>query len=80
MTFAFCKYKKVAYFRGMENVQINTKQDFISNITNVGNSLTINQFVDSGFNLIDTNEITTKEFKAIMHQALSHLQNTKTGA
>ena len=30
MTFAFCKYKKVAYFRGMENnmkLRFSTKQD-----------------------------------------------------
>jgi hypothetical protein len=64
----------------MENAQFNTKQDLTSNITNIGNGFTINEFVDAGFNLIDTNEITTEEFKAIMHEALAHLQNTKTGA
>ena len=64
----------------MKNAQFNTKQDLTSNITNIGNGFTINEFVDAGFNLIDTNEITTEEFKAIMHEALAHLQNTKTGA
>jgi hypothetical protein len=64
----------------MKNVQLNTKQDLISNIAKIGSELMVNQFVDAGFNLIDTNEITTEEFKAIMHEALAHLQNTKTGA
>lgn len=76
----FCKYEKRLYVCDMENAQVNTKQDLILSIAKIGKELTVNQFVDFGFNLIDTNEITTKEFKAIMHQALSHLQNTKTGA
>jgi len=64
----------------MQNDKNNTKQDFISNITNVGNSLTINEFVDAGFNLMNTNEITTEEFESILHQLRLHLRTINKGA
>jgi hypothetical protein len=64
----------------MENAQLNTKQEFVANITNVGNALSVNQFVDAGFNLLNSNQITTEEFTSIMHEVLAHLQNTNKGA
>jgi hypothetical protein len=80
MTFAFCKYKKAAYFRGMENTQLNTKQILISSISKIGSELTVNQFVDSAHGSFIDNDITSEDFVSIMNQALQYLQNNKTGA
>ena len=63
----------------MKNAQLNTKQEFIANMTNVGNSLTINEFVDAGFDLLNTNEITKEEFQSILHELLLHLRSINKG-
>ena len=64
----------------MKNAQLNTKEEFVANITNVGNTLSVNQFVDAGFNLLNINQIKSEEFTSIMYEVLAHLQNTNKGA
>jgi hypothetical protein len=63
----------------MKNAQLNTKKEFIANIANVGNSLSINEFVDAGFNLLNTNEITKEEFQSVLHQLLLHFRDINKG-
>jgi hypothetical protein len=50
----------------MTHVQLDTKQDLISNIPNVGDTLTVNQFVDAAFHLLDTEQIDKKDLESIL--------------
>lgn len=80
MTIAFCEYKKIVYICGMENAQLNTKQDLILSIAKIGNEITVNQFVDIAHGAFIDSQLTSEEFISIMNQALAHVKSIKTGS